>query len=184
MTRRAARRALIVTAALAVLVAAGWWFGRRAHRTEAPAPAAADSARAGVRSVELYFAASSGDSLVSESREVVDAPDVGRRVRVLVAELDRGPRGRGVAALPAGTGVLRCFLDDSGLLTLDLTGAFRQGFRGGSTAEYLAIASLVRTIGANLPEVKRITIVCAGRPIPTLGGHLPLDQPLDVQDWP
>ena len=184
MSPRGVRRALGVAVVLAALVAGGWWWSRRGRPIEAPAPAAADSARAGVRAVQLYFAAASGDSLVSESREVVDAPDVGRRVRVLVAELDRGPRGRGVAALPAGTGVLRCFLDDTGLLTLDLTGAFRQGFRGGTTAEYLAIASLVRTLGANLPEVKRVTIVCAGRPITTLGGHLPLDQPLDVQDWP
>jgi hypothetical protein len=181
---RTVQRALLVTLGLGLLVGAGWWWSRRARPSEAPAPAAADSARAGVRSVQLYFAAASGDSLVSESREVVDAPDVGRRVRVLVSELDRGPRGSGVAALPAGTGVLRCYLDDTGSLTLDLTGAFRQGFRGGSTAEYLAIASLVRTLGANLPEVKRVLIVCAGRPITTLGGHLPLDQPLDVQDWP
>lgn len=178
------RRALVVTVALALFAGATWWWGRRGRPNEAPAPVAADSARAGVRSVQLYFAAPGGDSLVSEAREVVDAPDVGRRVRALVTELDRGPRGRGVAALPAGTTVLRCYLDDSGLLTLDLTGAFRQGFRGGSTAEYLAIASLVRTLGANVPEVKRVLVVCAGRPIATLGGHLPLDQPLDVQDWP
>jgi hypothetical protein len=36
----------------------------------------------------------------------------------------------------------------------------------------------------NLPEVKRVLLVCGGQPIETLGGHLPLDQPLDVQDWP
>jgi hypothetical protein len=89
-----------------------------------------------------------------------------------------------VAALPAGTGVLHCYIDDGGLLTLDLTGAFRQGFRGGTTAEYLAIGSLVRTLGANVSDVKRVQILCVGRPMPTLGGHLPLDQPLDVHDWP
>ena len=69
-------------------------------------------------------------------------------------------------------------------MTLDLSRAFRQGFRGGSSAEYLAIASLVRTLGANLPELKRVRIVCDGEPISSLGGHLPLDQPLDVSDWP
>ena len=184
MKSRVVRSMLLAAGVFGVLVLAGWWWSHRGRSNEAPAPVAADSARAGVRSVQLYFAAPAGDSLVSESREVVDAPDVERRVRALVTELDRGPRGRGVAALPAGTGVLRCYLDDAGLLTLDLTGAFRQGFRGGTTAEYLAIASLVRTLGANLPEVKRVLIVCAGRPIATLGGHLPLDQPLDVHDWP
>ncbi|HUK64210.1 MAG TPA: GerMN domain-containing protein [Dongiaceae bacterium] len=184
MTRRTIRRTMLVTVVLGALVVTGWWWSRRPHSREVPAPSAADSARAGVRSVGLYFAAPGGDSLVKEAREVVDSPDVGRRIRVLVSELDRGPRGRGVAALPAGTGVLHCYLDDGGLLTLDLTGAFRQGFRGGTTAEYLAIGSLVRTLGANVPEVKRVLIICVGRPIATLGGHLPLDQPLDVHDWP
>ena len=95
-----------------------------------------------------------------------------------------GSAHAGVAALPAGTAVLHVYMDDRGLLTLDVSGAFRRGFHGGSTAEYLAIASLVRTLGANLPEVRRVLIVCAGRPLPTLGGHLPLDRPLDVSDWP
>lgn len=183
MRKRTIRRTAMVALVLAALAGAGWWWSHRPPG-EAPSPAAADSARAGVRSVHLYFAAPGGDSLVSEPREVVDSPDAGRRVRVLVSELDRGPRERGVAALPAGTTVLHCYLDDTGLLTLDLSGAFRQGFRGGTTAEYLAIASLMRTLGANLPEVKRVLIVCAGRPIQTLDGHLPLDQPLDVHDWP
>ncbi|MBI1799349.1 MAG: GerMN domain-containing protein, partial [Candidatus Eisenbacteria bacterium] len=69
-------------------------------------------------------------------------------------------------------------------MTLDLSRAFVSGFHGGSNAEYVAVASLVRTLGANLPEVKRVLLVCDGAPIATLGGHLPLDQPFDVQDWP
>ena len=104
------------------------------------------------------------------------------RVAALVAELDRGPRGRGVAALPAGTAVLHVYLDDEGLLTLDLSRAFLQNFRGGSGAEYLAVASLVRTLGANEPEVRQVLIVCGGTPLQTLGGHLPLDRPFDVTE--
>jgi len=174
-------------AGLAVIaVLALGWFALHWKRTrEAPvAPVAADSAAAGVRSARLYFASEAGDSLVAEPREVLEAATLHDRVVGLVAELDRGPRGVGVAALPAGTAALHVFLDDQGLMTLDLSRAFARGFRGGSGAEYLAIASLVRTIGANVPEVKRILIVCGGRPIATLGGHLPLDQPLDVNDWP
>jgi hypothetical protein len=181
--KRAHVMAIVMAIAFGALAGAAWWVTR--HPAPAPAPsAAADSTQSGVRAVELYFAASGADSLVREEREVVEAATFRDRVVQLVAELDRGPRGRGVAALPAGTSVLRVYLDDSGLLTLDLTGAFRQRFSGGSSAEYLAIASLVRTIGANLPEVKRVLICVAGRPISTLGGHLPLDQPLDVAEWP
>jgi len=176
------RRPLLL--ALAVITIA-WFAWQWTQRRNAPPPGlAADSSAAGVRSARLYFAAASGDSLVAEPRELVDASSLHERVAGLVAELDRGPRGSGVAALPAGTAALHVFLDERGLLTLDLSRAFRQGFHGGSGAEYLAVASLVRTLSANLPEVKRILIVCGGRPIATLGGHLPLDQPLDVNDWP
>ncbi|NOT34825.1 MAG: GerMN domain-containing protein [Candidatus Eisenbacteria bacterium] len=134
--------------------------------------------------MQLYFAAPEGDRLVSESREILEPSSLRERVAALVTELDRGPRGDGVPALPTGTAVLRAYLDDRGLLTLDLSGAFLRGFSGGSTAEYLAIASLLRTLGANLPEVKRVRLACSGRPIATLGGHVALDRPLDVHDWP
>ena len=178
------KRALIGGLLLAVLASAGWYWLGRGRPAATLAPAGADSVRVGVRAVRLYFGAASGDSLVGEPREMLEASGLHDRVAGLVAELDRGPRRRGVAVLPAGTSVLHVYLDDRGLMTLDLSGVFRQGFRGGSTAEYLAVASLVRTLGANVPEVKRVLIVCAGRPIATLGGHLPLDQPLDVSDWP
>ena len=169
-----------------LVVGALAWFGRfwvrRAHVS--PPAAAADSSAAGVRAVRLYFASPTGDSLVVESRELIEAASLHDRVARLTTELDRGPRGAGAAALPAGTAALHVFLDDRGLLTLDLSRAFQRGFRGGSNAEYLAVASLVRTLGANLPEVKQVLIVCGGKPLATLGGHLPLDQPLDVNEWP
>jgi len=173
--------------ALGVIVAGGlawfawhWLAGREMSPTEAPA----DTTAPGVRSVRLYFAAPSGDTLVVEPRELIESATLHDRVAALIAELDRGPRGTAVAALPAGTAALHVFVDDRGLLTIDLTRAFRQGFRGGSGAEYLAVASLVRTLAANLPEVKRVLIVCGGHPLATLGGHLPLDEPLDVDEWP
>lgn len=171
---------LVVIAVLASLLNYGLHQRPRVAGTAAPA----DSGRAGVKTVRLYFGAVSGDSLVSEAREMAETTTLHDRVAGLVGELDLGPRGRGVAVLPAGTSVLHVYLDDHGLMTLDLSGAFRQRFRGGTSTEYLAIASLVRTLGANVPEAKRLLVVCAGRPIGTLGGHLPLDRPLDVGDWP
>jgi hypothetical protein len=177
------RRVLVVGLVLAVLGFAAWqrWGRPRAAAVTAPAPA--DSASAGLRAARLFFAAPGGDSLVSETRDLPERGTLHERIAGLVAELDRGPRGRGVAALPAGTAVLRVYLDDEGLLTLDLSRAFLQNFRGGSGAEYLAVASLVRTLGANEPEVRQVLIVCGGTPLQTLGGHLPLDRALDVAEF-
>lgn len=149
-----------------------------------PLPAGPDSVGTGLKAVRLYFAAPAGDRLVSEPRELPEAQSLHDRVVGLVRELDRGPAQGGVAALPTGTSVLQVFLDDSGLMTLNLSRAFQQNFHGGSGAEYLAIATLVRTVSVNVPEAKRVMLLCGGAPIPTLGGHLPLDRPLDVAEYP
>ena len=150
---------------------------------EVPAPDLADSTGTGLRSVTLLFASGSGDRLTSEVRELPDEAELHARVAALVAALEQGPRQGGVRALPAGTALLHAYLDESGILTLDLSPAFRQGFRGGARAEELTLASLVRTVAVNVPEAKRIRIVCGGQALASLAGHFPLDQPLDPDDW-
>jgi hypothetical protein len=176
----------VVTGLVLMLVLAWaiWQFALEPRRERSLQIAPADTTSTGYRSVRLYFAAATGDSLVTESREMAETRDVHEQVAALVGELDRGPSGNGVAALPPGTSVLHAYLDDRGLMTLDLSRAFQQGFRGGSCAENLAVQSLARTIAANLPEVRRILFVCGGAPLPTLGGHVPLDRPIDVAEMP
>lgn len=185
VTRPAGRppRRLLVLGVLLAVVALGWFGWREARRRNDAAVAAIavpDTTQAGMRAVTLWFAAADGDSLVPETRELAEQEDLHARVASLVAALDQGPVRRGVAVLPAGTSVLHVYLDDRGLLTLDLSRAFQQGFRGGSTAEDLAVSALVRTIGDNVPEVRSILFTCGGAPLVTLGGHVPLDRPVAV----
>jgi spore germination protein GerM len=177
------RRVWIGAALLAVLAWAVW----RAQAPSQPGRTGEtrpDTLTTGLHAARLFFASPAGDSLMSESRDLLDHGTLHERVAALVAELERGPHGAALTVLPAGTAVLNVYLDDRGLMTLDLSREFVTGFHGGSNAEYFAVASLIRTVGANVPEVKRVLLVCGGEPLPTLGGHLPLDQPFDVQDWP
>jgi hypothetical protein len=178
------RRIAVGLALLAVLAWAIWQFGIAPRRSEIAPAAPSDSVGTGFKAERLYFASPTGDGLVSEMREMVEPQSLHDHVVALVSELDRGPTGPGVAAVPPGTAVLHVYLDDRGLMTLDLSRAFQQGFRGGSSAEYLAVSSLLRTLSANVPEVKRVLLVCGGAPIATLGGHLPLDRPLDISEMP
>jgi germination protein M len=181
---RRARWAVLGGLVLAVLAWAAWQWSRQAGAPAAPGPAAADSVDSGFRAVRLWFVAPSGDSLVSEAREVIEQTDLRERVAVLVGELARGSAQGRLSLLPAGTTARHVYLDEGGRLTLDLSAAFRTGFRGGAGAEELAVAALVRTLADNLPEVKQVLIVCEGAPLASLGGHLPLDRPLDPADWP
>jgi spore germination protein GerM len=172
-----------VLAVLALVAATGWagWreVRRRADRA-AIAAAVPDTTQAGMRAVTLWFASTDGDSLVAEARELQEQDGLHERVASLVAALDQGPAHRGVAVLPAGTSVLHAYLDDRGLLTLDLSRSFQQGFHGGTRAEDFAIEAVVRTLRDNVPEVQRVLFTCGGAPLATLGGHVPLDQPIGV----
>ena len=178
---RFARPALVL-AVLAALAAGGWQWWRTHMAAPVAAGAPADTAQAGMRSITLWFAAESGDSLVSEVRETEEQGDVHARVVQLVDALAGGPMHAGVAVLPTGTRVLHVYLDERGVLTLDLSRAFQQGFHGGSREEDLVVGSLLRTIASNLPEVKQVLVVCGGAPIGSLGGHVPLDLPIDPHE--
>ena len=169
---------------LAVLAWAAWRWSLRSGEVTVVDPAAADTAGTGFQSARLWFVTRSGDALVSEPREVIEQTALHERVAALLDELVRGPTGAGLTLLPAGTSLRHAYLDDRGLLTLDLSGAFRSGFHGGAGAEELAVGALMRTLGDNLPEVKKVMIVCEGVPLASLGGHLPLDRPLELADWP
>jgi spore germination protein GerM len=178
----AVRRALTVLLVVALAIFVAVQVTRR-RDADVRTRTGADSLHAGIRAATLYFASADGRGLIAEARELAEPATLHDRVDLLVRELDLGPRGSGVAAMPAGTSLRAVYLDDRGLMTLDLSRAFQQGFRGGSTAEYLAIASLVRTVSANVPGVERILITCGGAPMSTLGGHIALDRPLDVTEW-
>ena len=149
-----------------------------------PLPVAPDSSASSVRSATVWFASAEGDSLVPEPRDLPEQADLHTRVAALVAALEQGPRGEAARTLPEGTTLLHAYLDETGLLTLDLSLAFRQGFQGGARVEELIVGSLVHTVSANVPEAKRIRIVCGGAAFSSLGGHFPLDRPLDPDDWP
>lgn len=139
---------------------------------------------AGVRPAVLYFAAASGDSLVPALRFLAESPSPAHRAIRLVEELTLGPEDEThLRLLPAGATVRHAFLDDDGRLYLDFEAGLARGFAGGSTAEYLCLSSLVRTLAANLPEVRSLTITVAGNPVPSLGGHFPLQEELEVSQW-
>ena len=138
----------------------------------------------GTRSVTLYFAAANAESLVAENRQILEPASVSQSARALIEELVIGPRGSSLRrVLPAETHVRHVFFDEEGQVYIDFSPALRKTFRGGSTAEYLLLSSLVRTLSANLPTVAAISLTSGGRPMESLGGHFPVKGSLEVSQW-
>jgi len=82
--------------------------------------------------------------------------------------------------LPAVAEVHDVYLVDPGLAVIDLNSAFADGHRSGILVEELTIASLARTLSANVPGINRIKILVDGKGRDTLAGHADLSGFYDV----
>jgi spore germination protein GerM len=128
--------------------------------------------------VKLFFQAVDRPGLVIEERAVALAPDLSQQVRTVVEELARGSRIGLQSTLPADTRVLEAFVTSRGVAYVDLSKEVAQGHPGGSEAELLTVYSVVNSLTANFPAVKRVQILVDDHPTSTLAGHVDLTRPL------
>jgi spore germination protein GerM len=128
--------------------------------------------------VKLFFQAADRPGLVIEEREVAQAPELSRQVRTVVEELARGSRIGLQPTLSPGTKVLEVFVTARGVAYVDLSKEVAQEHPGGAEAELITIYSVVNSLTANFPAVKKVQILVDDRPAPTLAGHVDLTRPL------
>ncbi|HEY7409754.1 MAG TPA: GerMN domain-containing protein [Vicinamibacteria bacterium] len=147
---------------------------------EAPAAAADEPAGAVERqiSVKLFFQAGDRRGLAIEERPVEFARDLSRQVRLVVEQLIAGPRSGLLPTLAADTRVLEVFVSPRGVAYVDLSKEASVISPGGSEAEMMTVYSVVNTLTANFPAVRRVQLLLDDRPSPTLAGHVDLSRPL------
>jgi hypothetical protein len=187
------RRANILTAAgllllfSVVAVTAPRW----AHwlRREVPEPESGDSGGGGGEeeeaprverqiNVKLFFQAADRPGLAIEERPVKFSTDLAGQVRAVMDELIRGPRTGLQPTLAAQTRVLEVFVSARGVAYVDLSKEARDVASGGSEAELITVYSVVNSLTANFPALKRVQILVDDKPAATLAGHVDLTRPL------
>ena len=161
-----------------VFSGAGEGGGEADGAAEGGAPAEAARAVESQINVKLFFQAADRSGLVIEERAVALAPELSRQVRTVVEELARGSRIGLQPTLPAATRVLDVFVSARGVAYVDLSKEVAQQHPGGSEAELITVYSVVNSLTANFPAVKRVQILVDDRPTPTLAGHVDLTRPL------
>ena len=127
--------------------------------------------------VTLFFSSADGTVLVGETRKIDRCPAVEECVSRLVAELASGPLGDLGPTLPAATVVRRVTVEED-VAVIDFGGAFRDALPAGSSAELMAVYSVVDTVTKNFPEIGKVRFLVEGRGIDTLKGHLDLREPV------
>jgi spore germination protein GerM len=177
--------AAFAAASLALLVAA--CGGReRAHRREeartdersaATAEGLPPDASLPSKTVKVYFPSSSGESLVTEDREIFETASPVDRAKQILAELLSGPTGEGaVAAVPKGTTLKQVYVLSDGTAYANFSSELSEGI-GGSSDEILAIYSIVDSLALNVPEIRRVAILVDGKGRGTLAGHIDIRRP-------
>ncbi len=185
---RARRPPWVLLLAIVVAVAAGsalFLAGRSSDRTVASDPVSNAVPIASTDAATLYFSDREGRGLIPEERELPEGDHLEARVEAVLGALVAGPLvGDALPVLPQSARLLRVFFDaDTGTLYADFDAALVRDHPGGSTAEWKTWTSMVRTLRANFPEVRRLQLLVQGEPIESLAGHFDASRPVDLDTW-
>jgi hypothetical protein len=148
---------------------------------ETPAASAEEAAAPPVErqiNVKLFFQSPDRPGLAIEERPVAFSSDLARQLHAVVEELVKGSRSGLGATLAPQTRVLHVFVSARGVAYVDLSQEATTEQPGGSEAELVTVYSLVNSLAANFPAIKRVQILIEDRPVSTLAGHVDLTRPL------
>lgn len=127
------------------------------------------------RSITLFFVAD-GTRLVREARELDACDEATGCLKNVLDELLNGPVGAFETAVPEGTSVNTVHIDGS-LATVDFNHVFAEAVAPGSSAEMMAVYSVVNTVTANFPQIQMVKINVDSETNTRLR-HLDLSEPL------
>ena len=184
------RRALILTVVVAVVLGAGVYYLLSLRRHLSPASAGTQSAdqtartrlseaalqQAGGQSqvVTLYFPSYADGKLLAETRSLkLASEDIKRIKQVLLALIEGSHQGHS-STLPPSATIRAVFLSPDGTAVIDLSQEALGDFMPGIESEDLAIYSIVDSLAANIPPVKRVKFLVQGQEVQTLDGHIDL----------
>jgi spore germination protein GerM len=179
------RTIIIVVIVLAIILLSLYIISRWTEMKEEEPPPEVQRVPEETRSVTLFFASREADRLLAETHEIGVEEGLEPQVKSVIAELLGGPeKDDKVTSIPPGAAVRQVFWEEeSQTVFLDFTRTLVSNHPGGSTAEYYTISMILRTIGANFPQVRKVQFLVDGYPIETLAGHYAVDEPLDIFRW-
>jgi spore germination protein GerM len=185
MTRRAGVIALCI---LLISLAAGFIYlrlltrsakretgqrGEEGARTQLR-EAALESVTGATQSITLYFPSDNEGMLVPESRQIAWATNDTDRIRQVVLALIDGSFKGLRRPLPPSTELRAAFLSSDGTAYVDFSSNALALFSPGIQSETLAVYSIVNSLAANIPAVKKVRVLVQGQEVDTLNGHADL----------
>ncbi|MDE0682489.1 MAG: GerMN domain-containing protein [Candidatus Poribacteria bacterium] len=106
-------------------------------------------------------------------------PRLSQVVRVLIQETPPNFRN----TIPRGTELNEVYIDSQQTAYLDFSSHLTDGHIGGTTAEFLTVTAILKTVFDAFPDdIKQVQILIDGEAVKTIAGHLNLSQPLRLHE--
>ncbi|MGH9688479.1 MAG: GerMN domain-containing protein [Candidatus Acidiferrales bacterium] len=132
---------------------------------------------------EIYWAAGPGKVAPVEI-ELPLSSDPVERSRQLLQALIANPPTAGQRTLPASTTLLGFYILPDGTAIADFSDSLASETPSGILSESMAVNSIVRTLAANVPQLRRLKILIHGQEVDTLAGHVDLTGFFDLNPAP
>jgi hypothetical protein len=152
---------------------------RRANRTEEQArraivPPISTPTDNREKAQLFWLSPASPDTLEPSTVELDLSADSEKRAKQLIMALVEKPPSQTQRTLPADAVLLQFYLLPDGTAIADFSETLGTETPSGILNEEMAVDSIVRTLGANLSNVRRIKFLIRGQDSETLAGHLDL----------
>ncbi len=170
-----------------VLVLAYWMNSWRGHD---PRLASGDTKTSSLytgkepkRKLRITFPATGKPGFVQESVEIFATRAESSQVKQVLLALYRGGKAPGAGkAFPGAWKTREVFLDGKGLVVVDLESS-SLALPGGTTAEYMSLYTLVKTLRDAFPSIRAVQILVDGERRDSLAGHIDISDPLTLEDF-
>ena len=144
--------------------------------------------------LKLYFESAQTGELEMEEREFAvtpakdssskraEPPQLPELAHMALEALSSAPPGnKRLATLPKGVKLRNIYLDAAGTAYADFDEQLAERHPGGTQAEMITIYSVVNTLCANFPQIKRVRFLIGGKEAQTLAGHVDIKQPFNYK---
>jgi spore germination protein GerM len=127
------------------------------------------------KEISLYFGSQDTDGFKAVKSRIYDTPRQVNQVKQALLLLLAGPGEAALRVIPEGTMLRDVYIDANDIVYADFSQEIGLNSPGGTTAEYLAVYSILKTIFNNFSWARGARILVDGKETETLTGHISLE---------
>lgn len=129
--------------------------------------------------INLFLLETDGTELIPKKVELRLYLDTTERMKQIISALIKETPPNFRNPIPRGTTLNQVYIDNQRTAYLDFSHHLASGQIGGTTAEFLTVSSILKTVFDAFPDaILHVQILIEGEEQETLSGHINISQPL------